>query len=285
MKLIYLLFSLLGLIFFTSCEELPPDIYEPVPFVEGVLIVDKPIEDIRVMWTQPLTDSLDYEKSLIRDATVFIKFDDQKLLLTTETTGDKGYFYPDTSVLIQPNKTYELEIILKDGTVITSSTFTPSRFNWTKQPPNILQFPKDTINYTDATDTVKISWDRVNQAFFWFIRVACLDTLEYGKYLQPPTNEPNRRIYRPFSNPERPSYRRTVTWGLLPLNEAPVVWTSFKWYGRHRISIISPDFNYLRWSLQYFRSGQYDPLLSSVNNAIGYFGSASEINSDFILIY
>jgi len=285
-KFIYIILTAsITLIAMTSCEDLPPDIYDKRAYVEAYLIVDKPIDEIKIMFTQSLSDSFDYEKSYIRDADVFIKYNSQKIKLVTDAEGERGYYYPDTNIKVLPETKYELEIILKDGSVLTAETFTPKPFKWITPPPAYLYYPKDTVDLSDATDTIKISWERNPSALYYFIRIASLDTLNYGKYLSPPTEDLNRRVYKPFANPENPGYNRTQNWGFVPLPETPVVWSTFKWYGSHRISILTPDYNFIKWSLQYFRSGSYDPLLSNIEGGIGCFGSASEIDADVFLIW
>ena len=263
---------------------MPPDVYNPKTYVEGYLIVDRPIEDIKVMMTQPVLDSFNYEKSIIRDADVFIKFKNQKLKLSIDLTGERGYYYPDTNIKVLPEIKYNLEIILKDGTTITASTVTPKVFNWVEQPPVELQFPTDTIDFKDATDTIRIKWEKNTNVLYYFIRITCIDTALYGKYLIPPTVDSNRRVYKPFARRESPRFKSTTLWGLIPSNSTPVVWTYFKWYGMHRLSILSPDYNFMRYSIQYFRENQYNPLFSNIQNGIGCFGSAAEIDAySFVL--
>lgn len=282
--IIKILFVLIPIIIITGCQDLPPDVYDPKPYVEAYLIVDHPVENIKIMRTQSLTDTFKLEESFIRDAEVFIHYNNNTLKLVTDSKGTEGYYYPDTSIKILPETEYELEVRLKNGNLITGKTKTPQRFEWKNKPPASLQFPQDTINFTDAEDTLKISWNKVPYAIYYFVRITCLDTALYGKYLNPPTLDSNRRVFKPLTNPDNPSYYRTQTWGFVPINEVPIVWTFFKWYGKHRISILTPDFNFLKWSLQYFQASQYDPLLGNIEgDGIGVFGSASEIDADFFL--
>ena len=271
---------------FNACEDLPPQVYEPKVYVETYLIVDHPFEQVKIMRTQALTDTFKYENTFIRDAEVLIRYKDKTLRLVTDATGIDGYYYPDTNVKVLPETEYRLEVRLKDGSHITAKTFTPKRFSWQVPPPIEVNYPKDTVNFSDATDPIKIKWEKNPSALYYFIRIACLDTLHYGKYLTPPTPDSNRRTYKPYANTSGPSYTRTQIWSFIPVNETPVVWTFFKWYGKQRVSVFTPDFNFLKWSLQYFRSGQYDPLLGNIEgDGIGIFGSASEIDADFFLYW
>jgi hypothetical protein len=270
----------------SSCEDLPPQVYEPKTYVETYLIVDHPLEHVKIMKTQALTDTFKYENTFIRDAEVLIHFNNRTLRLVTDSKGIDGYYYPDTNIKVLPETEYKLEIHLKDGSLITAKTFTPKRFGWLTPPPTDVYYPKDTVNFSDATDTIKIKWEHNPSAMYYFIRIACLDTALYGKYLTPPTSDSNRRTYKPYANTNSPSYTRTQIWSFIPVNETPVVWTFFKWYGKQRVSVFTPDFNFLKWSLQYFQSGQYDPLLGNIEgDGIGIFGSASQIDSDFFVYF
>ena len=287
MKMILkILYALIPVLLVIGCQDLPPDVYEPKTYVEAYLIVDHPFEQIKIMTTQSLSDSFKLEESFVRDADVFIHYQDKTLKLVTDAKGTDGYYYPDTSLKVMPQTEYELEIRMKNGGLITAKTMTPQRFQWINEPPPTLQYPKDTINFSDAEDTLKVSWTKVPFAIYYFVRITCLDTALYGKYLNPPTLDSNRRVFKPFVNPDNPGYNRTQTWGFVPVNEVPVVWTFFKWYGKQRISILTPDFNFLKWSLQYFQARQYDPLLGNVKgDGIGIFGSASEIDAEFFLFW
>ena len=110
----------------------------------------------------------------------------------------------------------------------------------------------------------------------------CLDTLNYGKYLTPPTAEMNRRINLPFRNDR--AYRETATLLPIPNSQTPVVWNTFKWFGLHEVGVYVPDWNFLRWYIQSQTRSQIDPLLSSIKGGYGYFGSASVIRDTSVII-
>ncbi|MGQ9819394.1 MAG: DUF4249 family protein [Candidatus Kapaibacteriales bacterium] len=264
-----------------GCEDPVPTDYIPQYYVEAFLIVDQPIDLIRIQRTQPINDTFKLSNALVKDAVVKILVDEKELLLNYRDTGNidfRGYYYFDTSYKVEPNKIYKLEVITADGKKITGVTQTPERFQWTKLPPDTLIFPTDTINFKDK-QPVKIKWTPVTNMFYYFVVSHCLDTLEYGKYLNPPLELKNRRIYRP-----NPNIDADVTnWDAIPNTEYQIFWLLFKWYGKHKIYVYAPDFNYLRWVLQHFRGSQINPLLSSVDGAIGVFGSASRISSNIFL--
>lgn len=276
-----ILLIILTLIFLNSCEDLPPDVYFPRTFVEGYLIVDEPINGIIVMRSMPVLDSFNYRQSLITDANVQITElsgdnGNLKYQLIFRDEPNQGYYYPDTTLKVKPKTKYRLEITLKTGEIITGETTTPERMQWKIPPRDTLYYPKDTINLP-SPDSLKISWQPAPNIFFHLIRIRCLDTLNYGKYLNPPTDELNRRITRPWERNVR-FYNDVTRWvGPLPASESPVVWTALKWYGLNEITIYAPDYNFLRWFIHNQRRSQYEPLLSSVDGAMGVFGSASSI--------
>ncbi len=284
LRLAFVLF--LGMFF--GCEDAPPTDYIPKYYVEAYLIVDHHFEKIKLMRTQPLNDTFNYSKAFIRNADVKIKFKDNELKLAFRDTGlvdNWGYYYPDTSFKVEPNTTYSLEIITSDGVIITGSTTTPDKFEWNLPPPDTIYFPKDTINFSDKP-IIPLKWKSVKGVLYYIVSSKCLDTLEYGFYLNPPTNEKNRRIYNPWDDnrSQRRYYYDLTNWDAVPNTEYPLYWLLFKWFGKHKIIIYSPDFNFLRWILQQFRGSQINPLLSSVNGAIGVFGSASKIEKEIFLI-
>ncbi|MGB9771190.1 MAG: DUF4249 family protein [Candidatus Kapaibacteriota bacterium] len=289
MNKIYLLF-LIGTFawLFTGCEDKPPTEFEPQYYVEAFLIVDQPFDGIKLYRTQPLNEKFDFAKAFARNVDVRIKFKDSVITLIAKDTGDPEswcYFYPDTTLKVQPNMLYSLEIRTPEGNVITSSTKTPERFDWVQPPPDTIFYPKDSINFTDQKP-ISIRWTSVKGTLYYIVSTICLDTLDYGKYLNPPTDEKNRRVYTPFQqNRSRSRYYYDVSnWDAIPNTEYPLSWLLFKWFGRHKVIIYTPDFNYLRWILQQFRGNQFNPLLSSVNGAIGVFGSASKIEKEIFLI-
>ncbi|MCX7880261.1 MAG: DUF4249 domain-containing protein [Ignavibacteria bacterium] len=281
-------FLIFFILIFFGCEDSPPTDYIPQYYVEAFLIVDEPIDGIKLMRTQPLTDTFELAKALIKNATVKIKNEKREFLLEFRDTGNStnwSYFYPDTSIKIEPNTTYFLEILTPDGKKITGKTTTPSRFFWTNRPPDTLYYPKDSVKFTDKAP-VKIRWSSVQNVLYYLIMLKCIDTLEYGKYLNPPSDEKNRRVYNPFyeETEGRREYFETTIWDAMPNIEYPIFWVIFKWFGKHKIVVYSPDFNFLRWVVQHFRSSQVIPLLSSVDGAIGVFGSASKIEAEFFLV-
>lgn len=263
-----------ALLFLTSCEDATDlGTYEPQNVVEAYLIVDEPVQNILLINSKTLADKYDYNAALIRDAKVIIKGDGQELLLAIDPEGKKGYYDPAAAYKIKPETEYELYIELANGDVITGKTTTPPRTAWIKDFKDKLQFPLDTIKLP-ASDT--ITWARVEGNDFYPIQYKALDTTGYGVYLDPPTDEMNRRIMRP--NRSENAFKDVTVWALIANNTSPLFWNALRWYGRHEVVVYVPDENFLEWWIQNRASREYNELLSSVEGkGIGCFGSASVV--------
>lgn len=268
-----------------SCEDLAPTDYVPSNFVEGYLIVGEPIQNIKLMKSQPINDSLDYAKSLIRDAEVWVKGDGQEFPLIIAQNGTNGYYSPNSDYKVKSNTKYDLLIRLKDGTEITSSTTTPPQIDWKVEGTrsyalgDYLQFPFDSLS-AKATDT--IAWSKIPSYDYYLVIVKALDTTNYGKYLANPTGEKNRRIERSFKNDR--VFKELTTWSIIPNTKTPVVWSVFNWYGKHEVAVYCTDYAMTKWFLQSRTSREYNPLLGSVKNAMGCFGSASVTRDTCVLL-
>ncbi|NLO18901.1 MAG: DUF4249 family protein [Ignavibacteria bacterium] len=266
----------------SSCEDPVPSDYIPETLIEAVLIVDEPIENIIIMRTQPLNKAFDYNASLIDDAEVKIWTEEKEYNLIFRKEDKPGYFYPDTSEKVKSETTYFLEVTLKDGAKITGKTTTPKRSHWVYLPQGDVYYPKDTLKLAPI-DSLRIEFAPLEGKVFYILGIACIDSLGYGEYLTPASDEKNRRIIRPWNEGNERFFSDLTTWTFLPTNKTPIVWTVFKWFGKHRALVYFPDENYFNWFLQYVVKASYDPLLSSVEGGIGVFGSASKISHDFFL--
>lgn len=280
--------GLLGILaMFNACDDGIPNDYIPQYFTETYLLVGQPIQGVRLMRSMPPLDSIDIPGSMVKDASISVFRGDEEFRLEyrEDTAGIGEYYYPDESVLIDAETEYRLEIRLSDGGLITGRTTTPARFEWVKRVRDTLQYPIDTLKL-ESPDSLSLEWTDVESITAFLIAVRCLDTLDYGGYLDPPREESNRRIYRPWEE-NAPRTLETTRWGLIPNTRTPVVWFAFKWFGPHSVRIYAPDDNMFRWYQQTHFGGSpaYDPLLSSVEgDGIGCFGSASIIENDVFLI-
>lgn len=263
-----------------ACGDDVPTDYEPKNVLEAILIVGEPLQNIAVLKTQPVTIKYNHYNAFIKDAEVVVIGDGKVFPLEFNfDTLKPGYYYPDPNYKIKPATEYKIQVKLKDGTILSGSTTTPTEINWQTRIQKMLQYPKDTINLP-VSDT--ISWTKAPGYDFYIISITCLDTLEYGKYLTPPTNEKNRRVYNPFIREFR--YKEQSGSGMLPTTKTRVVWSAFKWFGLHEVAVMAADWNLVRWYLQNVGANAVNPLLGSVDGGIGVVGSAYAVRDTFFLL-
>lgn len=284
-KINKLLMTILLSMLFFACEDPVPTDYIEQNILEAYLIVDEPIRGLRLMRTLPVSDTFLLEKSLIDDAQVVIKEGENEFVLSYASFESEipGYYFADTSYKVKSETEYKLEITLSDGSKIFGSTFTPPQTKLIKTVPNFIYYPKDTINLP-VNDSLEVEWESVPSFGVYGLSIRCLDTLEYGKYLNPPSpEEQNRRILKPWSD-ENDFYEIT-RWYPVPNTKSPVVWSAFKYYGLHEMAVYVPDYNFLRWFLQNATRGAADELLNSIEgNGFGCFGSISVVRDTAFII-
>ncbi len=271
----------------SGCEEAPPSAYTPVPFVTGYLFVDQPITDVQVMMTQPLTEVFTYANGMISDARVTIEGGGGTHVLSYRVVDGVGrYELADTSVKVLPETMYRLRVELRDGTVLTGETTTPARFAWVRTPRPVVQYPKDTVNLP-TSDSLRIEWTPSNIREY-LVRARCLDTLGYGTYLSPQTDEVNGRTNNigQWEGPDEPTFYSTTRWGFLQSTVVNTVWSAFRWHGRHEIAILAPDANMIAWfkATQFARNPEYRGQFGSIRGGLGVFGSASLVSSELFLL-
>jgi hypothetical protein len=280
--------SVLGIsIFLNSCEDAPPTDYIQEKYVEGYLIVDEPIQGIKLI-NSVATDKAYIDSALaIRDADVKLITSDKTYNLIFHDGDKSGYYFPDETELVKPDTKYNLEIHTKDGKILTAETTTPKRINkWIVEPKTQFYYPQDTLKLPKV-DSLEIAWEAVHKVDFYLIRVLCKDTLEYGKYLPTPVDEPNRRCYNLFSENKDAdyNYKNKTGWGLIANSKTPTVWMAFKWFGKHDVTVYNPDENMLKWFINLYFSGssETNKNLNSVKGGYGVFGSASTLTKEVFM--
>jgi hypothetical protein len=276
MKLTITIIILLSLF---SCVEDNENTFKEEYILEAFMIVGDPITNIRFMKTIPILDSFSLERALIKDAEIYI-YDENgdTIKLEYNLESKLGYDAVNKSYLVKEMTKYDIRVIYKEDT-IKSFTTTPKSFNWVEKAPDTLQYP---IDLNNVEDQVKVKWENPGSFNFYHIVTRCIDTLEYGKYLNPQTEELNSRIL--LWRDEDFFFRNTTNHGLSPTNEGSIIWTTFKWYGMQEVTIYNPDYNWFRWLGQYFQS-EYNDILSSVEgkNVRGVFASATAIRDTSFL--
>ncbi len=275
-----LILSLTLMLILSSCgDDVPTDYIEEI-YVEGFLLVGEPIRNIVVAKTQPVTSEYNFANSLYRDAKVIIKGDGREFPLSIADSGEEGFYYEDQSYLVKENTEYNIQIETKDGKLITGETLTPYDFDWVERVPKPLQYPFDTLKPPTSDPII---WTESEGIDYYLISIKCLDTLEYGKYLENVEDtELNRRIERPWTEDE--DFLDHTNWGLIPNTESKIVWGVFKWFGRQETAVYAPDENFRNWFIQNQWFASYDENLSSIEGGIGAFGSAAVIRDTTFLI-
>lgn len=276
-----------ALLFLTACEDQPPTAYVPVPFLEAYLIIGEPIDNIVVARSQPITEPFDYSRMMVSDAEVIISTEDQEYRLMYRVRDGVGsYYYPDTTLLVLPETQYRITVQIDDGSVMQAQTTTPKNVVWTIPPRDVIHYPQDTTQLY-SHDSLRVAWTSGNSPEY-IIRVTALDTLGYGTYLQPPTDEINERTNNlPFETPRSQNFYTKARWGFIQTNQAPTVWMAFRWYGRNDVSILATDTSLLEWfkATQWGgRSVEYREQYSNVIGGVGVFGSASIISKEVFLV-
>jgi hypothetical protein len=268
--------ALVAAIFLVACEDPVPTDYTPQIVMQAFLIVDEPVRDVQLYWSQPMTDTFSYERASIRDAEVVVLDGAMSIPLrfVDDTTGGH-YEAMDTTWLVQPGRAYRVEA--RVGTsVISSTTRTPERIVWEKDLPPTLNYP-GRENELRPVDSLKVFWTIPAPGTEYVLRMTCLDTLQYGSYLTPPTADTNGRIRdEEFVDEATPLGRLPVR---LAFVQAPGIfsWAAFKYFGKHELAVFAGDRNFVNWFKQITFTRQYEPLLNSVQGGIGVVGSASAV--------
>lgn len=250
--------------------------------VQALLVVGEPIRGIMLSKTANIQDTFKLSAQAIKDADVRISVGtkEYRLSFNADTTTGGTYQWNDSTLKVLPDTVYSLQIRLANGQRISATTRTPRQIRWLsgKEPKPFIQYPKDTLNPPPAPDSMRIAWEAVpgvNDNYL--IGILCLDTVGYGKYLQPSDTSKNRRIFSLFAN-NLPRYPDVLRLGYVTTTNVPTVWSAFKWFGLNEVQIYAPDANWFNWYRQTYFQGQsprYNPLLGSVEGAYGVFGSAS----------
>lgn len=278
----------------TSCEDpVPLDDYIPRKIIESYIIVGEPIQDLAISKTQPLntifsaTFSRKEGSDLVKSFVIEEINTSGQVINTLLMERDTANLWDaiDKSYLVKPNTKYKIRIHFQDGDSATGETNTPGQISWNENQRvrRNIQFPIDTLK-APSTDT--LSWNAVPGASFYMIGIRCLDTLDYGKYLTPATDEMNRRIARSYRGN---NFFREISFNALIANtRSSVVWGAFKWFGRQEVAMYAPDFNMIRWFLANRGSRDYNPLLGSLKsnseNTFGFFASASVVRDTVFLL-
>ncbi len=246
--------------------------------VQGLLLVGEPIDDIRLMRSVRIDTAFTMEASTVRIADVRIFENDRVIPLTFDPVKFTYKAAPTERVKENTSYRFEATFLKLDGRTrltLRGTTITPKQIAWVRAPKDTLTYPKDTTRLP-SPDSLIISWTPMSGVTDYMFSTECLDTLEYGKYLRPPTSEKNRRIVR-FFEASLPRFNETVRSGIRAVTLTPVIWTAFKWFGVHELRIYAPDIHWANWFRQtnLGQNPRFNYRLGSIEGGLGVFGSAS----------
>ncbi|MCX6140042.1 MAG: hypothetical protein NTX15_04305, partial [Candidatus Kapabacteria bacterium] len=233
----------------------------------------------------PVTDTFKIAAASISDAVFIVTADgtDIEMVFSPDSLGGT-YRARDTSYRVKPGVTYFAEVRAR-GYVLKASTKTPPVFTWIKPPADTLNYPgvdNETLRY----DSLDVFWSAVPGVFQYIISSECLDTIGYGKYVDGNVADTNRRIREKdrFDDGTLITSERT-RYGFALQPSTPVVWSAYKWFGKHEIRVYAPDKAFLDWFrlVGFGRRSQYDYRNSNVTGGLGVWGSASIVKSNNFL--
>jgi hypothetical protein len=258
----------------TSCEDPLPEDYVRELVVEGFVVTDRPLTGIRIYASQPITEFFDLRKAMIKDAEVVI----------TENGTPIDVQFVDTSYRVKANTTYTISV-RAIGFNATATAQTMPRFEWTMTPKDKFQYPGKE-GETKRYDSLDIAWTAVKGVSLYVIGMSCLDTLNYGIYLESPTSELNRRIRDSEFDEDFLIDKEPSRYGAVIGTKSPVVWTIFRWFGPHRIHVYAGDAAFQKWFQQVGFGGRstYDYRLGNMKGALGVFAGATELTAPIFLV-
>lgn len=281
----YSLLAALGLFLFGCADPVPDDYVEEI-VVQGFVIADQPLTNVRVFRTLPIKDTFTFAKAMIKDAVVNVTENGVPVPMEFVDDSLGGHYRAvDTSFRAKHNTTYDLQVIAR-GRTLTATAQTRGAFDWVKPPVDTLNYP-GRANETKIYDSLNISWQGQAGTERYIVAMECLDTLGYGTYLTPPTTDTNRRLRDPedeFDDGTLIANERT-RFGFTIVSNTPVVWFAFKWFGMHRLHIYTGDEAFQEWHsmVGFGRRSNYDYRLGNVVGGLGVWAGASQITSDIFL--
>lgn len=274
----------------TGCEDPVPTDYTEEIMLEGILLVGEPLQDIRVLRTLPVTDTFRFDQAILSDASVVVTADGVDVPMSFVSGPNGGtYRATDTSYRVKANTVYSV-VVQARGSRLTASTRTPQTFEWKMPPKAFIQFPPKDSLLLPVDDSLLVTWTPVPNTELYIIGLTCLDTTNYGSYLNPPTGDTNERTTRPspdfFDRSGTLVANERTTLGATPFTTSQTVWGIFRWYGMHELRVYAPDRAFLEWFYLVGggRRSSYDYRLGNITGGLGVWGSASLVKSNSFLL-
>ena len=140
---------------FVACDINEPSSFELEYVVEGYLFAGEPLQEIRLSRTVPFGTAYVFEEQSVSNANVQLNLLDgggaitQTLAFSESDTAAGIYVPQETTHLVQPLATYQLQVTFTDNAdLITSTTVVPDTFE-------LISLNFDSLGFNTG-DTVKV---------------------------------------------------------------------------------------------------------------------------------
>lgn len=293
MKMRFYIFGLAALLLLSACDTVDSGKFEEEYAVEAYLIANEPLQSIRLSRTEKVNETYDFTALAVDDAAVRVNLLREDGTVETSfpfraKANQPGVYVPDdTTVRVQPLRTYGLDIIAPNGQV-SGTTVVPDTFAIVDQ--NAIEVVYQSTEQFELKVTRSASPGR-DQNFFIFVtesldpRVDALTPFAAALYGEnegdisleeltvggsPILNEGNYDI-----NPDQ-----TIT--------IKLPWIAISFYGPNRLRANALDdnlYDYIRsQSVQQGGStlspGEIPNPIEHLNGARGVFGSFARVTTD-----
>lgn len=265
-----LIIFLMGIFLFGCEESLEPE-FVPRLVVNAELKTGQPVDSVFVSWTADITERFDTEAQKAAGATVRING-----VQLAEYGTDRGVYYmADPNFIVQSGETYDLEVILGDERV-TSSTTVPAPFQFIAegiQNGDTMQYVPGTSWFSPAFFT--LLWPNYPGAPVYRI-ISDADTANDITYI-----EDDRDEAKVFKGDKENRTNPAIWWSSDDFIR--VNWMFFNYNGWHNVIVSAMDENYYQYrsglNFNQFNGQNFNQV---IKNGYGIFSSSA---SDTIRIY
>jgi hypothetical protein len=272
MKHILVLFAFVAELVVVGCvDSVAPADLPPTVVVEGYLYANQPIDSIVLTQTQPIDAYYSDSLSRITGALVTITVDGHAYTLLEKPGRPGAYTLPAESLIVRSEKQYTLSVHALNTTV-TATTTVPDTFAMTTVSPDTIQWPLTISTLLGPP----LAWTASLNRDAYAISMEALDTLIYQ--ISGKDTVWNRRVQLPGQGERRNIRAQQLIRYILQLKapQANITWDLFRWYGKHRLTVLAMDTNFVDFmQMQSVGGRTYQSQLNHITNGIGVFGSAA----------
>lgn len=258
-------------IFLVGCEESLEPQFEPKLVVNAELKAGQPIDSVFVSWTANITERYDTGAQKASGATVKIN----GVQLAEYATVPGVYYLADPNFVVQSGQVYDLEIVLGDERV-TSSTVVPPLFQFVAegiQEGDTMQYVPGTSWFSPAFFTLR--WENYPGAPIYRI-ISNADSANDQTYIEDDRDEANV-----FKGDKEDRTNPAIWW--VSDNFARINWMFFNYTGWHNVVISAMDENYYEYrsglNFNQFNGQNFNQI---IKNGYGIFTASA---SDTIRVY